>query len=212
MSVPPGVDPSGKSWLPALIAGGSQVLGSILAFKLNKRETDTAHQRERRDLEKAGLNPLLTAQGRGAGSADASQVASGVERGVSSALAVQMAKAQIDAIKAQAQQSTDSAFLARTQAFDLQTQANSGRYDLIGAQRDLANLSVQEKRAMLPILIARAKAEVEETLAGAERARVLASLDKLRVAGFKNIEALEKDLGEAGPAGRFILEILRSLR
>lgn len=213
MSVPPGVDPSGKSWLPALITGGASVAGSVLAFLLNKKETDTAHQREVKDLKAAGINPLMTAQGRGAASADTSQIGSSVDRASSNALAVRMARAQIDATEAQAQQSRAAALLSRVQAGDLETQAQfGGRYTKMKAESDLAELSVAERRQMIPILVARAKAEVTNTLASADRTKVLAQLDRLRVEGFKNIETLEKGLGAAGPAGRLLLEVLRTLR
>lgn len=205
-------DPAGKGWLPSLISGGLAVGGSILGFLLNKHETDTAHQREVADLKKAGISPLMTASTRGAASADASQIGSSIERGASTALAVRMAREQIEAVKAGAEQSRAAALLSRTQAFDLQSQASAGKYDLLGFQRDLAELSVSEKRQLIPVLVEKAKAEVKLTLAGADRARVLGALDSASIVGAKNLEKLEKDLGEAGPAGRLLLEVLRTLR
>lgn len=77
------------------------------AYRANKMSQDyardmsgSAHQREVQDLRAAGLNPILSASGPGAGTPPAQFSNVGGE-GVSSAMAARLNKAQVDLMKEQ---------------------------------------------------------------------------------------------------------------
>lgn len=195
-------------WIPAIVGAAADVGGMLFS----KHQADTAHQREVKDLQAAGLNPLLSVMGgRGAATGEVPSLGEDVHKGVSSALAMRAQRAELALME---QQRLKTA--AETRASTMQT-------DLLQAQAPFLVASAQNQadrsesdslaaRLSLSFLAPKAHAEVLATTASARRANALASLEELMRTGAVNEQQLEQDLGEAGPAGRALLEVLRTLR
>lgn len=174
-----------------------------------ERMSSTAHQREVRDLRAAGINPMVRAMsGASTPSGDRAQVED-VGRGVASA---SIARAQLKLINAQAAREDASAMLLQQQRFDLQGNPQGGAGRAALADINLKEMDLKQRQAMLPVALEQAKAAVQLSLSSAEAAKARALLDDASLMGAQNLEALEKRLGELGPAVRFFFELLRSLR
>lgn len=199
---------------------GAELLGGIWSARsaaaeaqknrdFQERMSDTAHQRETRDYIAAGLNPALGAfRGGGASTPSGAQAdvrpGEGLSRAVTSALAVKQMKANVDLTNAQALE-------ARTRAYDLQTSAPM-RYKELAARGDLGELNLRQQKELMPSLIADAMARVKLTSASAKQMEALSVLTRLQREGYANIAEFEKNVGAMGPAGRYLLEILRSMK
>lgn len=208
---------------PAVIAAGIGLAGGIWANAANAREarrnrefqermSSTAHQREVADLRKAGVNAALRGMGGSSTpSGDRAEMRDPTEgsRGVSSAL---MMRAQLRLLDAQTDREGASAQLLRTQSADIVSTAASGRLSLITIQRDLAQQNLDQLRANLPAVLAKAKEEVQLTASSARAASARAALDEAAAAGAENLEAFEKRVGESGPWVRTLFQLLRSIR
>jgi len=207
--------------LPWIIPAAIGAVGTVIANRQNAREaaknrafqkeqSDTAHRREVEDLRLAGLNPVLSSHGSGASTPSGAQarfedVGEGATRGMASALAVQQAKAQIDLTRAQAEN-------IRGQTFDLQTQAASGRYDLIAQQVRSATLSADQQAKLLPIVIQQAKAELQMRLTSARAAKAAAVLDELAASGAVNEAEFQRLIGQGGQWMKLTGELLRIIK
>jgi len=194
----------------------ASLLGGVISNAMNAREakrnrqfqermSSTAHQREVADLRAANINPSLRSLG-GASTpgGDRAEMQDFVSKGVSSALAVRMQKAQIDLVSAQAG-------LARTQAADIANTAAAGRLRGITADADAKEMTTAQLRESLPVALAQAKAEVQRTLASAEAARAVAFLDRAAAAGAINAQEFEQMIGTAGPWTKFLLNVIQTL-
>lgn len=207
-----------KDYGPMVIGAGLGWLGSRSSNAASAREAEknrdfqermssTSHQRDVRDLRMAGLNPILSAHG-GASTPGGSQapvrdVSEGSGRGLASALAIKQMQANIGLTDAQAAES-------RGRAADLNTQAHSGRYVEIASRAEMARMSADQLRDLIPIALERAKEELRLTSANARGSELRGDLDQLLKDGSaKNVADFEKRMGELTPGMRFLLDLVR---
>lgn len=204
-------------WIIGALAG---IAGTALSVRearksreFEERMSNTAHQLEVADLRAAGLNPALSVMHGGGASTPGGNQAQIPDqlRAVMTALAVKQARSEISLLDAQSEQARASALYTRTQAYDMQTTA-PGRYQKLFAEGRIAELSEQQLRETLPDLISQAREQVRATQAGARQSEALAVLSELEKQGYVNIQKFEREIGAMGPAGRYLLEILRALR
>lgn len=104
---------AGSSLLPSVIAGGASILGGQLGNassakeakknrEFQERMSNTAHQRETNDLEKAGLNRILSVTNGGGASTPSGATAQQkdpISTGVTTALQAMRLKSEIENIK-----------------------------------------------------------------------------------------------------------------
>jgi len=203
--------------LGALIAAGATIGGALINNAFNAREarrnrefqermSSSAHQREVADLRKAGINPALRNMGGASTPAgDRAEFEDAIGKGVSAALQAKLIKAQTGLIE-------DQALVARTTAADIQQSWGAGKFEKIRSEADLAGLTTEQFRELMPIALERAKAEVEATLSSARAARASAMLDEAAREGALNREEWERVIGQFGPGMRFFMEVLQGLR
>lgn len=186
--------------LPAIIGAGA----NLGMYFLQRHDAATAHQTEVQDLMKAGINPLMTAQTRGAPVQQAPNVGADIQAGLNTGLALRQAQLERDRIAAQTRRlnvTTD----------DLLTQAASGRYEIIRNQADQGLIAADQARALMPILIEKARAEVLASTSSAANSAALAELNKAALTGVLNQQQLDKMVGAGGPALELLLEIVRGI-
>lgn len=205
----PGEEPNeGVPWwkplLPVLLSGGLAVAQQVWQ---NRRE-DSAHQREMRDLESAGLNPMLAAAGQGAqtGNTDV----------IGSALALNRARAEIELVRSQAMAARGSAAQSEASADEIKRFA-PGRAAEVAARTAVAQGNVKMIRAQLPFIRKRAEAEIRQMMASGTSAlssadlnRVLSELRGTELANAKNVEALATRLGIMSPMLQLLIQMMNT--
>lgn len=203
------------AWLlPAAIGAVGAGISSALAVRearknreFQERMSSTAHQREVADLRAAGLNPALSAMGGSGSSSPSGSVADIGDIGnkvVASALAIQQAKANIGLTDANtAKTLSEKKFL--DESFQLRMREQ-------GARTDVGELTAQKARDLLPFAIKEVEAHLRAQGASARQSNALAMLAELDKTGRFNMAKFEEQVGAMGPAGRYLLEILRSLK
>lgn len=183
----------------ALITAGS----GIITNAWMARRADTAHQREVRDLSRAGLNPTLSAMG-GRG-AEVGNISEPVGGAVGTALAIRRLRAETALLEAQSVRERDSAALLRTQAADVQQGWNAGKWRRMSAEAGQAEVALEFARR-------RAEAEIESMVSSARAAKAVAVLNEAAKTGAINEKNFEQMIGRAGPATKFFLNVLRSVK
>lgn len=197
---------------PAIIAGGAAVISTALGVRearknreFQERMSNTAHQREVRDMSLAGINPIMSARGGGASTPPGTVADYGeLSKGVGTALAIKQAQANIDLTSSQAA-------YVRAQQADLQTQAASGRYAKISHEAELLDLDVRQRSALFDTVIEQARAQLDLTTSSARGLKARALLDEMDSARAMNARDLEEWLRGGTPGVRLFMEILRSV-
>lgn len=204
------------AWLaPLLFGAGVGAVGNWFsarsANKFSERMSSTAHQREVKDMQAAGINPMMSAHGSGASSpqGQSPELGEGATRGASSGLAAQQAMASIALTKAQTRETDKRADFTEQQIVDIMNQMQAGKFELIAQQVRSGALDIEQKRRLMPYLVARAKEEVGLTTASASAVKARAALDQLAREGALNEAEFQKLVGEAGPWMKILLQLIR---
>jgi len=203
-------------WIPVAVGAGTAIAGTALGVReaqrnreFQERMSSTAHQREVEDLQKAGLNPMLSANQGASQPSGAMADYGGLDRAVANALAVRQANATIELTHAQASAAAGAGQLSRTQAADMASTAPD-RYRVLAAQAQSGEISRDQAIEMMPLLIEQAKQSIRQTASSARQMSALAILTELEKAGAINMAKFNEAVGVMGPAGKAIGGILKA--
>lgn len=206
--------------MPAWLLPAVGAAGTLLTNVWNAREasknrefqremSNTAHQREVRDLNASGLNPLLSGRlgGSSTPSGDRAEMRD-ISSGVASGLAVARQRAELELLRAQEHKTVAETHTIQ-QGLDERTTGQAFRIGILRDQARLAEMSVPQRRDMFEQELAKAKAEISSLQATAARTDALRALDELAKAGAINEAEFEEMIKTASPAMRWLLNAAR---
>jgi len=194
-----------------LLSGGpaGAIIGAALGLGesiWSAKRADSAHQREVRDLQRAGLNPMLSA--RGGGGSEVGDVG-GASRGITSGLAAQRARAEIELLRAQTKATLSQSMESMARVGQIETEVPSrvrqmeAGASLSEAQTAVARMSEKELKARVPLVakqmlasISSLKASASSAVATKELNEVEAQLRSADLKGRMNREEIQKFIGE----------------
>jgi len=193
----------------------AQIAGPIIQTAVSIREaqkqrdweermSSTAHQRETADMLKAGINPLVR-EGSGASTPGGSMPS------IADPFSGLMLVAQMRQMEAQTR-NTDAQTGAIVQDTKQKGELFGTQVKKLGFETDIADMTAQERRRLLPTVLARAKADIDQMTSSARALKARAMLDEAARTGALNRKALEELLGKSSPSIRLLMEIVRSLR
>lgn len=197
--------------LASMITAGGALLGNIWnAYEarqnrnFQERMSNTAHQREMADLKAANINPMF----RGMGGAPSPAGDRAEMKDVSSGL---RARAELKLLEAQTERENATARLGRVQAADIENTFSTGRGRSIAAAADFAEMTNRQMQEMFPELLKKAQEEIKLASSSARAAGASADLDAAALKGAKALEDFYERVGEYGPWGRALLDLVRAM-
>lgn len=164
------------------------------ANEFTKEQMQNRHQWEVDDLLKAGLNPVLSANGTpsmgGSAVADVINPADSAFRGVSSALETKRLGAELENIKAD------------TEKKQFETYVNKNLGEKLSNEATLAEWQIKQLRDTLPFTVSNAKTQAALAAAGLPGAQTEARIDKSKYGQF--IRTLQRMNPLAGTSAKFL--------
>lgn len=203
------------SLLPGVGTIAGAVIGGGLGLAQNiwsARRADSAHQREVRDLRRAGLNPYLSARGSGADVGPMQDVG----RSVSSALEVQRQRAEIDLLRAQAGATDAQRIQALTNAWEVRSFAGArgaqaaAAADASDAAAVLSRQNATQLRETLKLVKQEIAARTDQFSSSAAAAAARAALDRAAERGALNREDIQELLSQYPVVFRALMQVLLS--
>lgn len=204
------------AWLLPAIGAAGTLLTNVWNAKeaaknreFQREMSNTAHQREVRDLNASGLNPLLSTRlgGSSTPSGDRAEMRD-ISSGVATGLAVARQRAELDLLRAQ-EQKTVADTQSVNQSLDERTSGQAFRVGMLRDQARLAEMSVPQRQEMFKLELSKAKAEIASLQSSAARNEQLTVLDKLAEEGAINEAEFERMMQGASPGLRWLMNAAR---
>jgi len=192
-------------WLvPTAVLAGSALTAWMQGREAEKnrdfqeRMSNTQHQRQVEDLQKAGLNPALSAMGGSSSPSgdkgDVPDFGEAASRALMARLGIEQARANIVKTRAEAVNTLETAGRTR-----LESQA-IGSGGQISEQRRIANetasLELDQRRRLVDLVVDRMRAEISSMQSATEASKARAALDRFEASGASRKADIEEFLSE----------------